>query len=127
MSVLVDTSVWVDYFRGAGGADEVDGLIDENLVATNDLVLAELLPPLRLRGERLLIALLREVRKYPIAVDWEDIINMQTLCLRSGINGVGIPDLIIAQNAVQNRLTLFSNDRHFVLLARHVPLAMYER
>lgn len=126
MSVLVDTSVWVDYFRNAAGADEVDRLIEENLVATNDLILAELLPPLRLRGERQLVALLREVRKYPVAVDWEGIIDMQTLCLRNGINAVGIPDLIIAQNAMQNRAALLSKDRHFALLARHVPLAVHK-
>lgn len=127
MSVLVDTSVWVDYFRGAEDADEVDRLIEENIVATNDLILAELIPALLLRGERKLAALLREVRRYPITVDWEGIIEMQTVCLRKGINGVGIPDLIIAQNAMQHRLALLAGDRHFVLLARHVPLAIYER
>lgn len=46
MSILVDSSVWVDYFRGTGlSSDHLDLLIEENLVVTNDLILAELLPP----------------------------------------------------------------------------------
>ena len=127
MSVLVDTSVWVDYFRGQGGTEEVDRLIEENLVAVNDLILAELIPALHLRGERRLIALLREIRRYPITTDWEDIIRMQTACLRDGINGVGIPDLIIAQNAMQHRLELLAQDKHFRLMAKRMPLAMHEK
>jgi predicted nucleic acid-binding protein len=43
-------------------------------------------------------------------------------CLRNGINKVGIPDLIIAQFALQNNLSLFSLDKHFQLLGKHVPL-----
>jgi hypothetical protein len=45
MSVLVDSSIWIDYFRNTGKADALDVLIDENLVVVNDLILAELIPP----------------------------------------------------------------------------------
>ena len=38
MSVLVDTSVWIAYFRGSSELPELALLIDENLIATNDLV-----------------------------------------------------------------------------------------
>lgn len=125
MSVLVDTSVWVAYFRDAAGSEMVDRLIDEDLVVTNDLILAEIIPPLHLRRERELIALLREIRKAPIAVDWEDIVQMQTACLRNGINGVGIPDLIIAQNAIQHHLKLLTFDKHFLLMSEHAPLSIH--
>jgi predicted nucleic acid-binding protein len=47
---------------------------------------------------------------------------MQVTCLRNGINKVGIPDLILAQHAMQNDLSVFSLDKHFSLLSRHVPL-----
>ena len=125
MSVLVDTSVWVDYFRGTGSAKVVDQLIEEDLVATNDLILAELIPPLHLRRERKLISLLREIRRHPISIDWDDIIQMQIACLRQGVNGIGIPDLIIAQHAIQNRLELFAHDKHFVLMSEHMPLSLH--
>jgi len=43
MSVLVDTSVWVEFFRSGNNSEKLDFLIDENLILTNDLILAELI------------------------------------------------------------------------------------
>lgn len=125
MSVLVDSSVWIDYFRGEGPADTIDLLIDQNLVVTNELILAELLPFVYQKQQRKLAAILLELQRQPMHIDWLEIIEMQTLCLRNGINGIGIPDLIIAQNAMQGNLLLFSNDKHFPLIAEHVPLYIY--
>ena len=50
MKVLVDSSVWVAYFRGDGDLRRMDWLIEEGLLVTNDLILAELVPPLLLRA-----------------------------------------------------------------------------
>jgi predicted nucleic acid-binding protein len=125
MSVLVDSSVWIAYFRGAGDPDLVDRLIDENLVVTNDLILTELIPALYLRNQRRLVGLLREIKRFPLAIDWDDIVRMQITCLRAGINGVGIPDLVIAQHAIRNRLYLFSHDSHFRAMSQHLPLSLY--
>jgi predicted nucleic acid-binding protein len=50
---------------------------------------------------------------------------MQIICLRNDINKIGLPDLIIAQYAMQNELVLFSHDKHFAKISRHVPLALY--
>ncbi len=47
------------------------------------------------------------------------------ICLRNGINSVGIADLIIAQHAIQNGLEWLSRDRHFSLLGQHVPLLLH--
>jgi predicted nucleic acid-binding protein len=125
VSVLIDSSAWIDYFRGAGDVDAVDLLIGENLVVTNDLVLAELIPALRVRRQRRLIGLLKAVRTYPITIDWDGIIQMRVVCLRNGVTGVGIPDLIIAQNAMQHELDLMTADKHFARLAKHLPLSLY--
>ncbi|MDP8235764.1 MAG: PIN domain-containing protein [Candidatus Erginobacter occultus] len=125
MSVLIDSSVWIEYFRGSQKAEPLDFLIDENLIVINDLILAELLPGLYLCREQRLISLLREVKRLPISVDWDNLITMRTDCLREGINRVGIPDLIIAQQAIRNRLNLYSFDRHFRLLAGIFPLDLY--
>lgn len=51
MSVLVDTSVWIEYFRSGNNFEKLDFLIDENLVVTNDLILAELIPFLKIRNQ----------------------------------------------------------------------------
>ena len=126
MSVLIDSSTWVDYFRGAGRSDAIDFLIEENLLVTNDLILAELVPALHVRRQRRLISLLREVKRYPVEIDWGDVTQMLITFLQNGIKGVGIPDLIIAQNAIQNDLHLLTADKHFAAMSRHVPLSLYD-
>jgi predicted nucleic acid-binding protein len=64
MSVLVDTSVWVEYFRSGNNSEKLDFLIDENLIVTNDLILAELIPFLEVRKQRKLTNLLLNINKY---------------------------------------------------------------
>ncbi len=113
MPILVDTSVWVDYFRGGGKAEIVDQLIDENRVVTNDLILAELVPFLKIRKQDEIIDLLSGINKLNLIINWDRIIEYQFECLKNGINGVGIPDLIIAGNAKDNNCTIYSLDNHF--------------
>jgi predicted nucleic acid-binding protein len=125
MSVLVDSSVWVDYFRSGEYGDTLDLLIEENLIVTNDIILSELIPPLIIHHEIKLIALLREITKQPMLINWDEIIHYRTICLKHGINGMGIPDIIIAQNAIQGRLKLLSKDKHFALLAKHTILDLF--
>jgi predicted nucleic acid-binding protein len=100
-------------------------LIDENQIVINDLILAELLPALHLCRQRKLINLLKEIVRSPIHVNWDDIVQMQIICLRNDINKIGLPDLIIAQYAMQNELVLFSHNKHFAKISRHLPLALY--
>ncbi len=116
MSVLVDTSIWVEYFRNGNNLKRLDLLIDENLVVTNDLILAELVPFLKNRKQRKIIGLLNCINKLQFNIKWDEIIDYQVKCLKKGINGVGIPDLIIAQNAKQNGCEIYSLDNHFKLL-----------
>jgi predicted nucleic acid-binding protein len=116
MSVLVDTSIWIEYFRSGGHAEKLEYLIDENLILINDLILAELVPSLKFRNQRKLIELLRNIRNLLLAIDWDQIIEFQYRCLRNGLNGIGIPDLILAQNAKQHNCEIYSLDDHFELM-----------
>jgi len=116
MSVLVDTSIWIEYFRSGGHAENLEYLIDENLIVINDLILAELVPSLKFRNQRKLIELLRSIRNVLLAIDWDQIIEFQYKCLRNGLNGIGIPDLILAQNAKQHNCEIYSLDNHFELM-----------
>ena len=61
MEVLVDTSVWIDYFRSGDKSEKLDFLIDENLVVINDLILTELLPLLIVKKEKKVINLLKNI------------------------------------------------------------------
>jgi predicted nucleic acid-binding protein len=116
MSVLVDTSVWIEYFRTGNYSEKVDLLIDENLLVINDLILAELIPFLRIRNQRKIITLLYNINKLELSINWDQIIEFQFKCLKNGLNGMGIPDLIIAQNAKQNHCEIYSLDIHFTLM-----------
>jgi predicted nucleic acid-binding protein len=116
MSVLVDTSIWVEYFRTGDNSEKLDFLIDENLIVTNDLILAELIPFLKIQNQRKLVDLLLNINRFDLSVNWDQIIEYQYKCLKNGLNGIGIPDLIIAQNAKQNHCEIYSLDNHFRLI-----------
>ena len=116
MSVLVDTSVWIEYFRAGNNSEKLDYLIDENLIVINDLILAELVPSLRVRNQRKIVKLLYEINKLELSINWDQLIEFQFKCLKNGLNGIGIPDLIVAQNAKQNHCEIYSLDSHFKLM-----------
>ena len=124
MSVLVDTSVWIEYFRGGNNFEKLDFLIDENLVVINDLILAELIPFIKIRNQRKVIKLLNHINKLEIHIEWDQLIEFQYKCLKNGLNGVGIPDLIIIQNAKQNHCEIYSLDNHFKLIKDIVKIKL---
>jgi len=125
VQVLVDTSVWIDYFRGGGDSEKLDFLIDENLIVTNEIVLTELLPYLKIKKQPKVIALLNEINKIQLDINWNEIIEFQVKCLENGANGIGIPDLIIAQNAEQSGSKVYSLDKHFQLLNQVLNIDLY--
>jgi len=125
MSVLIDTSIWVDYFRDANSSIELDTLISENLVVTNDIILAELIPFLKAKKQLTVVKLLQEVNRLPMQINWEEIIEFQLKCLKAGANGVGIPDLIIAQNAKLNNCKIYSLDKHQELLRQIIKVKLF--
>jgi len=125
MSVLVDTSVWVDYFRDANSSADLDDLISENLIVTNDIILAELIPVLKVKKQLPVVKLLYEVNRLPMQINWKEIIEFQVRCMKAGSNGVGIPDLIIAQNAKSNNCEIYSLDKHFQLLNQVIKVKLF--
>ncbi len=115
--ILVDSSVWIAYFKGDPQALPLDKLIDFNNICINDLILAELIPSINLKNEDKLKKLLFAITKVPLTINWNSIISLQTQNLKKGINKVGIPDLIILQNVIDNDLELYTFDRHFELMS----------
>jgi predicted nucleic acid-binding protein len=116
--VLVDSSVWIDYFRNGKNVNipYFEDIIDNNQICINDLILAELLPFLKVQKQNDLIDILLSIKNIPLAINWEQIINFQFKNVKNGINNIGIPDLIILQNVIDNSLTLYSLDKHFKLM-----------
>ncbi len=125
IGILVDTSVWIDYFKGGQNSIDLGVLIDENLIVTNDIILAELIPYLKIKKQFAVIRLLQEIKRLPMPINWSEIIELQVKCLKTGANGVGIPDLIIAQNAKANNCSIYSLDKHFRLLKQIMKIELY--
>ncbi len=126
MQVLVDTSIWVDYFKNGLNSGKLDEILDDNCLFTNDIVLAELIPFLMIKKQYKIVDLLRNIPLLPLKIDWAEIIQWQVACLTAGINGIGIPDLIIAQNSKQNRSAIYSLDKHFRLLNQVIDIPLVE-
>ncbi len=68
MQVLVDTSIWVDYFRSGTNSSGLNILIDENLIVTNNIILTELVPSLRVKRQNKIIRLLNEIKMLPLLI-----------------------------------------------------------
>ena len=114
-SVLIDSSVWIEYFK-AGGIDKLDRLIEEDLACVNELILTELMPAATLKNETDILEGLQALSMIPLNIDWEIVRDYQLMNLKNGINKVGIPDLIILQQVIDEKITLFSFDKHFRLM-----------
>jgi predicted nucleic acid-binding protein len=114
--VLVDTSVWIDYFSGKKTAEKVDSLLDDKIICTNKIIMCELLPFLHVKKEVELIDLLKALPEIPLQIDWDRIIDFQSNIIKRNIKRVGIPDLIILDNVIQNGLRLFTFDNSLLQL-----------
>ena len=126
MQILVDTSIWIDFFKKREQSLKLDDLLLDDRVVINDIILAELIPLLHLKKQFTIIDLLKSVVSYPLNIDWNLIIKWQTMCLNSGLNGIGKPDLLITQNAMQNNLPVYSLDKHFRSLTNISGLQLFE-
>ncbi len=124
-NVLVDTSVWIAYFRGDAKTEILTELIETNRVRVNELILTELLPSIVFKKEYELAGLLDTVIKLPLTIKWGQIREYQITNFKNGINKVGIADLIIFQNAIANNTVLFTLDKHFHLMANYFECRMF--
>lgn len=127
-NLLIDTSVWIEYFRGSNAinSDIINNFIDDNQICINDLILSELIPSLKHKKENDLIDILLSIRNIPIEIDWHEIINFQINNLKHGINNVGIPDIIILQNVINHNLSLISIDKHFHQMKKYIDFSFID-
>ena len=124
--ILIDSSVWIEYFKSENKHKVIDELIEENVICTNKLILTELLPYLYIKKENELIDSLNAIEKIEIIINWDTITKMQIKNIKNGINKVGIPDLIVLQNVIENDLILYSIDKHFSLMKNVFDFNLYE-
>ena len=122
MNNLVDSSAWIEYFRGNQKYSFISELINGNMICINDIILTELLPAIIHKKERRLEKLLNCVKKYSLTINWQEIRDIQLLNIKHGNNNIGISDVLIAQNCMQNELRIIARDKHFEVMAQYIPL-----
>jgi predicted nucleic acid-binding protein len=122
---IIDSSAWIEYFKGNEECSFIRELIYNNALCTNDIILTEILPSIIHKKENKLVDLLNSLRKKILLIDWQEIQNIQILNLKKGNNNIGISDIIIAQNCIQNDLKIITRDKHFKAMAKYIPLKIY--
>ena len=125
--ILVDSSVWIDYFRGIANtaADRLDQLLGVERLAIGDVVLAEVLQGFTAAREfdqalRLLNSLVPvDIVGHDIAVQAAR--NYRVLRER-GVTVRKTIDTLIATRCIVDDLTLLYSDRDFDPFVRHLGL-----
>jgi predicted nucleic acid-binding protein len=125
--ILVDSSVWIDYFRGTSTAhtDRLDSLLTTDRLAVGDLVVAEVLRGFRddLAFERardvLEQFLLIELGGYRIALQAAK--NYRLLRAR-GVSVRKTVDTIIATKCIEDGFALLHCDKDFDPFVAHLGL-----
>jgi len=116
--IFVDSSVWIDYFRGTGTpqADQLDNLLGKEPLAVGDLVIAEVLQGFQTGRDfnhaRQLLASFQTVRVVDPEIAVQAARNFRLLRL----NGVTVRktiDSLIAARCIKDGMILLHSDRDF--------------
>ena len=125
--ILVDSSVWIDYFRGTSTpeTETLDSLLGTEPIATGDLILTEVLQGFVSdqdfnQAKKLLTSLvIVDLAGQTIAVQAAK--NFRVL-LAHGITVRKTIDTVIATRCIENRLPLLYSDRDFDPFVEHLGL-----
>lgn len=125
--ILVDSSVWVDYFKGTITAPttRLDGLLGNEPLAIGDLILTEVLQGFHddrdfNQARRMLTALtVVELGGQDVAIQAAK--NVRTL-RRKGVTVRKTIDTVIAARCIESGYELLHNDRDFDPFAKHLGL-----
>ncbi len=125
--ILVDSSIWIDYFRGVDTpqVDRLDALLGREPLAVGDIILAEVLQGFV--GDRDFNQALRMMTSFAvIEIAGRDIAiqaarNFRALRAR-GITVRKTIDTLIATRCIEDGLTLLYSDRDFDPFVEHLGL-----
>lgn len=127
MTVLADTSAWIEFFRGTGSplAHAMRRRLDADEVATTDLVIMEVLAGAS--GETQLAKVRRAVDgcRYLAQRRRSDAITAAAVyrqCRRAGETPRQLADCLVAAVALRNRVPVLQRDRDYEVLSRHCGL-----
>ncbi len=125
--ILVDSSVWIDYFNGVAspGAEHLDALLGVEPLVTGDLILAEVLQGFGAEQDfQQARALLESFEVVSLA--GREVCIQAADCFRTlrrkGITVRKTIDTIIAACCIRNGYVLLHNDRDFDAFVEHLGL-----
>ena len=120
---IVDSSVWIDFFRGAKGSAPLAPLLESNEVLLHPWVLGELALGNLGRRRESVLADLRLVPPAPLVPESEllGLIASRPLYGR----GIGWVDAGLLASALVARATLWSSDRRLAALAHEAGIAPF--
>ncbi|MGL4487815.1 MAG: type II toxin-antitoxin system VapC family toxin [Rhizobiaceae bacterium] len=125
--LVVDTSVWIDYFRGTESTQAalLDREISQTRIIVPDLVLAEILRGLP--NETIARQIEQQLQAFHSVTIGGAEIAIKTAAnyrrLRSlGMTVRGTIDLLIATWCVENEIPLLHSDRDFTTMQQHMGL-----
>ena len=125
--VLVDTSVWVDFFNGTTTLEtkRLDILLSSTIVIVGDLVLAEILQGFRADKDywlaKQLLQELELISLCNISYGIKSANNYRQLC-KQGITIRKTIDCLIATYCIENNLPLLFSDKDFEPFTKYLGL-----
>lgn len=125
--ILVDSSVWIDYFRGqtTGQTQRLEGLLDSQVLGIGDLMLTEVLQGCRFDKEfnelRRLLGRLELIVRGGDDVAVEAARNYRRL-RTLGITVRGKIDVVLVTRCLVSGHQLLHGDRDFDAFERHLGL-----
>lgn len=127
MSVLVDSSGWVEYLRKTGSAQNiaVRRALRDDTAATTDVVLLEVLAgttsPERVAAWQRLLGRCEFVPQVP-RMDVEAAAGLYRECRRAGETIRSLNDCLVAAIAIRHDVPVLHRDRDFDVIAEHSAL-----
>ncbi|MGD0364554.1 MAG: PIN domain nuclease [Bryobacteraceae bacterium] len=125
--ILVDSSVWIDFFKGAVTlqTDKLDALLSQELLAIGDLILTEVLQGFA--DERDFKTALEMLTALPVVELGGEGIAVQAARNFRALRKIGVTarktiDTIIATRCIESGYELLHNDRDFDPFAKHLGL-----
>ena len=125
--ILVDSSVWIDYFRGTvtRQTEILDGLLGQQPLAIGDLILTEVLQGFDNQRDfneaRKMLTALKVVELGGQQIAIQAAINFRAL-RRLGVTVRKTIDTVIATRCIEGGYELLHSDRDFDPFAKHLGL-----
>lgn len=124
-ALVVDSSVWADFFRGQP-LPALEGALRDGLVWLPPIVCAEVLSSrLTERQNASLKGLLGDLPLCPSPFQhWVDVGLLRSRLAKHGLS-VSTPDAHVAQCAIDLEARLWSRDKVFARIAKHAGLRLF--